>query len=401
MKIDTHNFASWTDEKRVSYTNFNAAEGTQPDSCVSMKYHGDYAKWSPGHWTITDSCTTKLPYVCQLPVSSKYPDDPNQAPASECPAGYYPFDSTCYKFLTSPTSQDEAHKQCSNDAAGRPSYSGLATVWNEHEGQFLQAMMYEKSTAWLGMTYKHDLERNFTQFFWEDNFPIVYVAWDVGQPAVPSNEMGCVVVSKSGLWSVAESCTEPKSAMCKIELKSNPGGDTDLGEAKCEPGWSLYQGANGVARCYRNYLEAATFADASSTCADHFAYLTSIHSDLELKFAQSVSGNHHTACFFTNMQFHLGHTNSWIGGVLETGTFPGALGGWGWMDESAFDFSAWAEDEPSGPEDTEQCIEMWTNGLWNDAKCSKVVSRFFATKNVLVIAFHMFKTSRPLVLLSP
>ena len=101
------------------------------------------------------------------------------------------------------------------------------------------------------------------------------------------------------------------------------------------------------------------------------------------------------------MQFHLGHTNSWIGGVLETGTFPGALGGWGWMDESAFDFSAWAEDEPSGPEDTEQCIEMWTNGLWNDAKCSKVVSRFFATKNVLVIAFHMFKTSRPLVLLSP
>ena len=292
MKVDTHNFASWTDEKRVSYTNFNAAEGTQPDSCVSMKYHGDYAKWSPGHWTITDSCTTKLPYVCQLPVSSKYPDDPNQAPVSECPSGYYPFDSTCYKFLTSPTSQDEAHKQCSNDAAGRPSYSGLATVWNEHEGQFLQAMMYEKSTAWLGMTYKHDLERNFTQFFWEDNFPIVYVAWDVGQPAVPSNEMGCVVVSKSGLWSVAESCTEPKSAMCKIELKSNPGGDTDLGEAKCEPGWSLYQGANGVARCYRNYLEAATFADASSTCSDHFAYLTSIHSDLELKFAQSVSGKH-------------------------------------------------------------------------------------------------------------
>ena len=46
------------------------------------------------------------------------------------------------------------------------------------------------------------------------------------------------------------------------------------------------------------------------------------------------------------------------------------------MDESAFDFSAWAEDEPSGPEDIEQCIEMWTNGLWNDAKCTKVIFRF-------------------------
>ena len=63
-------------------------------------------------------------------------------------------------------------------------------------------MMYEKPTSWLGMTYKHDLERNFTQFIWEDNFPVLYVAWDVGQPAVPTNELGCVTVSKSGLWSV-------------------------------------------------------------------------------------------------------------------------------------------------------------------------------------------------------
>ena len=42
------------------------------------------------------------------------------------------------------------------------------------------------------------------------------------------------------------------------------------------------------------------------------------------------------------------------------------------MDESAFDFTAWAEDEPSGPEEVEQCMEMWTNGLWNDNKCDKV-----------------------------
>ena len=62
-----------------------------------------------------------------------------------------------------------------------------------------------------------------------------------------------------------------------------------------------------------------------------------------------------------------------MGGVLETGTFPGSMGGWGWIDESAFDFSAWAEDEPSGPDDEEQCMEMWTNGLWNDNSCSKVI----------------------------
>ena len=73
---------------------------------------------------------------------------------------------------------------------------------------------------------------------------------------------------------------------------------------------------------------------------------------------------------------HKGHANTRIGGVLETGTFPGAVGGWGWMDESAFDFTAWAEDEPSGPEEVEQCMEMWTNGLWNDNKCEKVYFYF-------------------------
>ena len=47
------------------------------------------------------------------------------------------------------------------------------------------------------------------------------------------------------------------------------------------------------------------------------------------------------------------------------------------MDESAFDFTAWAEDEPSGPEEDEQCMEMWTNGLWNDNTCEKVTFFFF------------------------
>lgn len=275
----------------MTYTNFNAAEGSAPDACVSMKYHGDYAKWSPGHWTVTDSCTTKLPYVCQLPVSTSYPDNPNQAPASECPTGYYPFGSSCYKLMTTTDTQDNAHKKCGQDAAGRPSYAGLATVWNEHEGQFLQAMMYEQPTSWLGMTYKHDLERNFTEFIWEDNFPILYVAWDEHQPSIPANELGCVTVSKSGLWSVEEQCTKPLSFVCKIETKSSPGGGGgDLGEAKCDPGWSLFAGANNIARCYRNYLDAADFGEASRTCADHFAYLASIHSELEMKFAQSMSG---------------------------------------------------------------------------------------------------------------
>ena len=98
-----------------------------------------------------------------------------------------------------------------------------------------------------------------------------------------------MTVSESGRWSVSESCSEAKSSMCKIELATQPGGQGDLGEAKCDPGWNLFVG--NTANCYRNFLEAADFGQASATCADHLAYLISFHSDLEIKFAQSLSGN--------------------------------------------------------------------------------------------------------------
>ena len=50
----------------------------------------------------------------------------------------------------------------------------------------------------------------------------------------------------------------------------------------------------------------------------------------------------------------------------------GQPGGWAWLDGTPFDYDNWADGEPSGPEDIEQCIEMWTNAQWNDAKCSNL-----------------------------
>ena len=159
LKINELNFPSWSDNQKLSWTNWGPNEPQSGPKCGSMKYHGDYGNWSPGHWTTEDSCTSKRPYICQLSLDSQYPDDQNQAPSSECPKGYYPHDSSCYKISTGEfpaKSQDEAHKQCQSDASGRPSYTGLVTIWNEHEAQFVQSMMYRAgSDAWLGLIYKH------------------------------------------------------------------------------------------------------------------------------------------------------------------------------------------------------------------------------------------------------
>ena len=151
---------------KLSYTNWGPSGAPKASACGSMKYHGDYGTWSPGHWTTDDACDKKIPYICQLKLDQKYPDDITQGPASNCPKGYLTFDSACYKISKdnfSQTSQDAAHKQCSSDSPGTPSYSGLVTVWNEHESQFVQSMMYYiQSEAWLGLIYSHVSHLNST-----------------------------------------------------------------------------------------------------------------------------------------------------------------------------------------------------------------------------------------------
>jgi len=63
----------------------------------------------------------------------------------------------------------------------------------------------------------------------------------------------------------------------------------------------------------------------------------SIHSEYELKFAQSLSG----------------HANTWIGGALMP-EIVGEPAGWMWIDGTGFGFSNWAEGEPSDPPDPDQ-----------------------------------------------
>lgn len=45
-----------------------------------------------------------------------------------------------------------------------------------------------------------------------------------------------------------------------------------------------------------------------------------------------------------------------------------------WSDESNFDYANWNEEEPSDSllSQTEECVEMFTNGTWNDASCDQI-----------------------------
>ena len=55
----------------------------------------------------------------------------------------------------------------------------------------------------------------------------------------------------------------------------------------------------------------------------------------------------------------------WVGGE-----WTGA--DWEWTDQSAFTFFNWNQGEPNNFDGGEEdCLEIWTNGKWNDDKCDK------------------------------
>lgn len=71
-------------------------------------------------------------------------------------------------------------------------------------------------------------------------------------------------------------------------------------------------------------------------------------------------------------------------------------GTWTWIDGSAFQFSNWGEDEPSG-DNTENCLEMvgTKNGTWNDVPCDASHS-----EKAAICSFDLCKLSNEMISLN-
>jgi len=116
--------------------------------------------------------------------------------------------------------------------------------------------------------------------------------------------------------------------------------DDDLGEGKCDPGWNLLSSDKGEKHayyCYQSQSSSESWNTAQDICTTNGANLMSIHSDYEIKFAQSI----------------LGQQSIWLGGHSDVG--------WKWVDGTPFQFDAWASGEPSDSA-TGQCIDAVFKG---------------------------------------
>ncbi|KAG7463554.1 hypothetical protein MATL_G00177680 [Megalops atlanticus] len=122
------------------------------------------------------------------------------------------------------------------------------------------------------------------------------------------------------------------------------------------PGWR-WQSCGGVVisgRCYQFFRGPKKAADSEFFCQDnfpngHLASVTSrfIHQQMMNLMAQNG-----------------GYTHTWIGGFnyLKTGRFL-------WLDGSHWGYADWLHGEPNNTAGVEDCVEILSNGKFNDMPC--------------------------------
>ena len=124
----------WYDNKTAfMYANWGAGE---PNNAGGVEWCLDIWR-SNGKWNDAN-CGDVRPYVCSMDKSQQYPDSSPPNPKN-CPVGYQPIGSSCYKMYAEKKSYDAAKAACEADKTGSFGYAGLATVLDIHENEYLKA----------------------------------------------------------------------------------------------------------------------------------------------------------------------------------------------------------------------------------------------------------------------
>ncbi|KAJ8042099.1 Complement factor H [Holothuria leucospilota] len=120
-------------------------------------------------------------------------------------------------------------------------------------------------------------------------------------------------------------------------------------EGACPSGWTWNTRVSGV--CYKILPTSRTYHEQKNVCRRENGHLASIHSQNEINAIKSLlqpsSGSYYIGLNDISVDRR-----------------------WVYSDSTPYDFSNWEEGEPNHLDD-EDCVEMKTDGRWNDIPCSR------------------------------
>ncbi|PVD36973.1 hypothetical protein C0Q70_03966 [Pomacea canaliculata] len=168
LKDDNHGKVyTWDNGMNSNYRHWSLYQPstTSANSCASLG--GD------GAW-YEESCSSKLPYICEKPNSIQTNDNNNNS-AHGCLPSWQEFMAACYKLHKLSKRWDDADKHCNGEGAR------LVEIRNKEENEFVKAVARQQGTNDFYIGLRNSNEQPKT-FFWQSGMVLNFTDWAPGEP---------------------------------------------------------------------------------------------------------------------------------------------------------------------------------------------------------------------------
>ncbi|XP_052254421.1 macrophage mannose receptor 1-like [Dreissena polymorpha] len=345
----------WVDTSAVDYVNWAPTEPNDfygMEKCVTMFRLN-------GLWN-DQNCNRPQGFVCKKPASgAALIVSPTPFPSGGCSNGFTRAPGGRNKcFLIGGVQQSarlnytDAVKFCRKFGTGYD----IASIEDQFEQQFVILMSKgQRNSMWIGLT---DRFQN-NKFLWQDQSPLIYTNWDVGEPTSRSENpqqkgvQNCVLMRMykpgfEGRWADTE-CSQPMGFIC--QTSQDPSIVVTTPSSNCGVGYSRFQSS-----CYKASAssDSRTWSNAQVACqADGGGNLVSITSVYESAFVHSL--------VLQNYSYWIGLSDSKVKGV------------YGWVDGWPVVYTNWGWQEPSYGLNGSGCVISNNKGKWNDTDCNRLM----------------------------
>ncbi|KAH9498740.1 chromatin-modulating protein mrc1, partial [Bulinus truncatus] len=354
LSSTNRNYA-WASGRPVSFTSWsNSYTGKLNTTCVAMQ------TTSPvGLWSDTFQCNTLLPYICETPRAGFTTPRTTVTTARPltCPAGWSMYGNLCYKAFGPSTNITNswmgARTYCGTKAVG----ATLVTIPNANLENWLKNTLLgnKAGSYWIGLNDRD----NEAGFAWLDGTGFIYNHWAAGEPnnylfgedcvawSLPANTWNdnYCYIANNFICQVGRGAVVPTTRPTVTPGKNSPQcGNSTL--------WTQYNGFCYYVSPAADASSLSTWFEARLACKDMSAELVSIASDDENGYLTTLVSQNLIDSF-------------WIGlNDLEQDTYA-------WTDISPINYVNWNLNEPNDAYGGERCVEINSQGRWNDQHCQE------------------------------
>nr|XP_039269898.1 uncharacterized protein LOC120344668 isoform X2 [Styela clava] len=346
----------WTDNTPLSYTNWGSGEPNDYDGReeCGMAYYS--TSGTDMYWNDMN-CEATENWICKVLRGTTLFPPVTPPPGTFSPqicgydvdwVAYTPPGGVmyCYHFGNIPKIYYDAGQYCKSLGGN------LVSVHSLDEQAFLvgRATKVDIQQMWIGLIQ----EAVGGYYVWVDQTQLVYTNWWGGEPNDFSGQESCVQMDHNyGQWADSN-CGIVNGYICKKTVGSVPsepdptptmpgGCPTDI------PGWQLYGSKCFLPVGFEDTSMRKTWADAEAYCNQQQGFLASVP-------------NQYYNAFLISMVYSV-RASIWIGlSTIDSNRV------FVWSDNEAVTFTNWEANEPNA-QGTEECVEMYTSGRWNDKEC--------------------------------